>query len=164
MSGFSFWRFLAVLRKEWIQIRRDPMTLRLIMVLPLILAVLDEICFRHRHDPRWRQQQGHHDAVLHPDADPERERSRQRAGKRRRDVLGHAEHGAVTDGIAEFGSDRGFHPGCHRAALPRSRRGWCRERHRGPRPVISSSGAEQRSPRRNRRGLWCTPGRPPMPD
>jgi hypothetical protein len=24
-----------------------------VMLLPLIVAVLDEICFRHRHDPRW---------------------------------------------------------------------------------------------------------------
>jgi ABC-type multidrug transport system permease subunit len=40
MSGFSFRRFLAVLRKEWIQIRRDPMTLRLIIALPLMQLFL----------------------------------------------------------------------------------------------------------------------------
>ncbi|MFI5011710.1 MAG: ABC transporter permease [Hyphomicrobiales bacterium] len=40
MKGFSFRRFLAVLRKEWIQIRRDPMTLRLIIALPLMQLFL----------------------------------------------------------------------------------------------------------------------------
>ncbi|MBV9219152.1 MAG: ABC transporter permease [Methylobacteriaceae bacterium] len=40
MTGFSFARFLAVLRKEWIQMRRDPMTLRLIIVLPLMQLFL----------------------------------------------------------------------------------------------------------------------------
>ncbi len=40
MTGFSWRRFLAVLRKEWIQIRRDPMTLRLIMVLPMMQLFL----------------------------------------------------------------------------------------------------------------------------
>jgi ABC-2 type transport system permease protein len=44
--GFSFWRsfsfsrFMAVLRKEWTQMRRDPMTLRLIIVLPLMQLFL----------------------------------------------------------------------------------------------------------------------------
>jgi ABC-type multidrug transport system permease subunit len=36
MNGFSFRRFLAVLRKEWIQVRRDPFTLRMIIVLPIM--------------------------------------------------------------------------------------------------------------------------------
>ena len=40
MSGFSFGRFMAVLRKEWTQMRRDPMTLRLIIVLPLMQLFL----------------------------------------------------------------------------------------------------------------------------
>jgi ABC-2 type transport system permease protein len=40
MSSFSFRRFLAVLAKEWIQIRRDPMTLRLIIALPLMQLFL----------------------------------------------------------------------------------------------------------------------------
>ena len=40
MSAFSFKRFRALLRKEWIQVRRDPMTLRLIIVLPVMQLVL----------------------------------------------------------------------------------------------------------------------------
>jgi len=40
MSGFSFWRFLAVLRKEWIQVRRDPITLRMIIALPVMQLFL----------------------------------------------------------------------------------------------------------------------------
>ena len=40
MSGFSVARFLAVLRKEWIQIRRDPFTLRMIIVLPVMQLFL----------------------------------------------------------------------------------------------------------------------------
>jgi ABC-2 type transport system permease protein len=40
MTGFSFKRFLAVLHKEWIQIRRDPMTLRLIIALPMMQLFL----------------------------------------------------------------------------------------------------------------------------
>jgi len=40
MTGFSWRRFLAVLRKEWIQIRRDSMTLRLIIALPLMQLFL----------------------------------------------------------------------------------------------------------------------------
>jgi ABC-type multidrug transport system permease subunit len=40
MSAFSFNRFRALLRKEWIQVRRDPMTLRLIIVLPVMQLVL----------------------------------------------------------------------------------------------------------------------------
>jgi len=40
MNGFSFNRFLAILRKEWIQVRRDPMTLRLIIALPLMQLFL----------------------------------------------------------------------------------------------------------------------------
>ena len=36
MNQFSWARFLAVLHKEWIQIRRDPMTLRLIIALPVM--------------------------------------------------------------------------------------------------------------------------------
>ena len=40
MAGFSFRRFLAVLRKEWIQVRRDPMTLRMIIALPVMQLFL----------------------------------------------------------------------------------------------------------------------------
>ena len=40
MSGFSFNRFLAVLRKEWIQIKRDPFTLRMIIALPVMQLFL----------------------------------------------------------------------------------------------------------------------------
>ena len=40
MNGFSFKRFLAVLRKEWIQMRRDPMTLRMIIALPVMQLFL----------------------------------------------------------------------------------------------------------------------------
>ncbi len=40
MSGFSFRRFLAVLRKEWIQVRRDPFTLRMIIILPVMQLFL----------------------------------------------------------------------------------------------------------------------------
>jgi ABC-2 type transport system permease protein len=40
VTGFSFRRFLAVLRKEWIQIRRDPFTLRMIIVLPVMQLFL----------------------------------------------------------------------------------------------------------------------------
>ena len=40
MSGFSFRRFLAVLRKEWIQVRRDPIALRMIIALPVMQLFL----------------------------------------------------------------------------------------------------------------------------
>jgi ABC-2 type transport system permease protein len=40
MNRFSFGRFLAVLHKEWIQVRRDPMTLRLIIALPVLQLFL----------------------------------------------------------------------------------------------------------------------------
>jgi len=40
MSRFSFNRFLAVLRKEWIQIKRDPFTLRMIIALPVMQLFL----------------------------------------------------------------------------------------------------------------------------
>jgi ABC-2 type transport system permease protein len=40
MNGFSFKRFLAVLRKEWIQMRRDPLTLRMIIALPVMQLFL----------------------------------------------------------------------------------------------------------------------------
>ncbi len=40
MNGFSLWRFLAVLRKEWIQVRRDPFTLRMIIMLPIMQLFL----------------------------------------------------------------------------------------------------------------------------
>ncbi len=36
MSGFSFGRFLAMLGKEWIQMRRDPATIGLTVALPLV--------------------------------------------------------------------------------------------------------------------------------
>ncbi len=40
MNGFSFRRFLAVLSKEWIQVRRDPFTLRMIILLPVMQLFL----------------------------------------------------------------------------------------------------------------------------
>jgi ABC-type multidrug transport system permease subunit len=40
VNGFSFRRFLAVLRKEWIQVRRDPFTLRMIVALPVMQLFL----------------------------------------------------------------------------------------------------------------------------
>ena len=40
MNRLSFGRFLAVLHKEWIQVRRDPMTLRLIIALPVMQLFL----------------------------------------------------------------------------------------------------------------------------
>jgi ABC-2 type transport system permease protein len=40
MNRFSLGRFLAVLRKEWIQILRDPITLRLIIALPVMQLFL----------------------------------------------------------------------------------------------------------------------------
>ena len=40
MKGFSWPRFLAVLRKEWTQVRRDPFTLRLIIALPVLQLFL----------------------------------------------------------------------------------------------------------------------------
>jgi ABC-2 type transport system permease protein len=40
VSGFSWKRFLAVLRKEWIQVRRDPFTLRMIVALPVMQLFL----------------------------------------------------------------------------------------------------------------------------
>jgi len=40
MTAFSLARFLAVLRKEWIQILRDPITLRLIIALPIMQLFL----------------------------------------------------------------------------------------------------------------------------
>jgi ABC-2 type transport system permease protein len=40
MNGFSLRRLTALLRKEWIQVRRDPMTLRMIVVLPIMQLFL----------------------------------------------------------------------------------------------------------------------------
>jgi ABC-2 type transport system permease protein len=40
MQGFSLQRFLAILRKEWIQVLRDPITLRLIVALPVLQLFL----------------------------------------------------------------------------------------------------------------------------
>jgi ABC-type multidrug transport system permease subunit len=40
MSGFSLRRLHSLLRKEWIQVRRDPMTLRLIIALPIMQLFL----------------------------------------------------------------------------------------------------------------------------
>jgi ABC-2 type transport system permease protein len=40
MRPFSFARLLALLRKEWIQMRRDPMTLRLIIAMPIMQLLL----------------------------------------------------------------------------------------------------------------------------
>ncbi len=40
MNAFSLARLMAILRKEWLQMRRDPMTLRLTILLPIIQLVL----------------------------------------------------------------------------------------------------------------------------
>jgi ABC-type multidrug transport system permease subunit len=40
VNGFSFKRFLAVLHKEWIQVRRDAFTLRMIITLPVLQLFL----------------------------------------------------------------------------------------------------------------------------
>jgi ABC-2 type transport system permease protein len=40
VTGISLKRFLALLRKEWIQVRRDPFTLRLIIALPVMQLFL----------------------------------------------------------------------------------------------------------------------------
>src|SRR5580698_6513350 len=40
MNGFSVRRLWALLRKEWIQVRRDPFTLRLIIALPIMQLLL----------------------------------------------------------------------------------------------------------------------------
>src|SRR6204780_863343 len=40
MNGFSVRRLGALLRKEWIQVRRDPFTLRLIPALPIMQLLL----------------------------------------------------------------------------------------------------------------------------
>jgi ABC-2 type transport system permease protein len=40
MNGFSFRRLSALLRKEWIKVRRDPFTLRLIIALPIMQLLL----------------------------------------------------------------------------------------------------------------------------
>jgi ABC-type multidrug transport system permease subunit len=40
VNRFSVARFFAVLRKEWIQVRRDPMSLRLIVALPILQLFL----------------------------------------------------------------------------------------------------------------------------
>jgi len=40
MKAFSLRRFLALLKKEWIQMRRDPLTLRLIIMMPLMQLLL----------------------------------------------------------------------------------------------------------------------------
>jgi ABC-2 type transport system permease protein len=40
MNGFSLRRLLSLLRKEWIQVRRDRMTLRLIIALPIMQLFL----------------------------------------------------------------------------------------------------------------------------
>jgi ABC-2 type transport system permease protein len=40
MNGFSFRRLLALLRKEWIQVKRDAMTLRMIIALPIMQLFL----------------------------------------------------------------------------------------------------------------------------
>jgi ABC-2 type transport system permease protein len=40
VKAFSFRRFTALLRKEWLQLRRDPITLRFIIVLPMMQLFL----------------------------------------------------------------------------------------------------------------------------
>lgn len=40
MTAFSWRRLMALLRKEWLQVLRDPMTLRLIIVMPVMQLLL----------------------------------------------------------------------------------------------------------------------------
>src|ERR1700728_2714576 len=40
VNGLSFARLLALLRKEWIQVRRDAMTLRIIIAIPIMQLFL----------------------------------------------------------------------------------------------------------------------------
>jgi ABC-2 type transport system permease protein len=40
MNGFSFARFVAMLRKEWLQMQRDPLTIGLVVALPLLQLFL----------------------------------------------------------------------------------------------------------------------------
>src|SRR5579863_4564695 len=40
MMGFSFRRLSALLRKEWIQVARDPITLRFIIAVPIMQLFL----------------------------------------------------------------------------------------------------------------------------
>ncbi len=40
MNGFSFHRLRALLRKEWVQVRRDPTTLRLILLMPMVQLLM----------------------------------------------------------------------------------------------------------------------------
>jgi ABC-type multidrug transport system permease subunit len=40
MNSFSWYRFLAVLRKEWIQVGRDPFTLQMIILVPVMQLFL----------------------------------------------------------------------------------------------------------------------------
>jgi ABC-2 type transport system permease protein len=40
MTGFSFARFIAMLRKEWLQMQRDPLTIGLVVMLPLMQLFL----------------------------------------------------------------------------------------------------------------------------
>jgi ABC-type multidrug transport system permease subunit len=40
MTAFSLRRLLALLRKEWLQVTRDPMTLRLIIIMPVMQLLL----------------------------------------------------------------------------------------------------------------------------
>ena len=40
MTNFSFPRFIAMLRKEWLQMQRDPMTIGLVVMLPLMQLFL----------------------------------------------------------------------------------------------------------------------------
>ena len=40
MTGFSFARFIAMLRKEWLQMRRDRMTVGMTVMLPLLQLFL----------------------------------------------------------------------------------------------------------------------------
>jgi ABC-2 type transport system permease protein len=40
MIDFSLWRLVALLRKEWIQVRRDAMTLRILIAIPIMQVFL----------------------------------------------------------------------------------------------------------------------------
>ena len=40
MIGFSFPRLFALMRKEWIQVRRDAITLRILIAIPIMQLFL----------------------------------------------------------------------------------------------------------------------------
>ena len=49
MIGFSFPRLIALMHKEWIQVRRDAITLRILIAIPIMQLFLVQL--RHQHRP-----------------------------------------------------------------------------------------------------------------